>query len=390
MAETRKSSRLMDVEKYIPNFRYPKDTAEVEFVRATREDGAAINDLYNRAFDQKRTFEEYLWKYWESPAGPPFGILAREKESGKYLSTSTGVTKQVWVQGREVPGILTCETSSDPDARGGGRLFKGVMQGFGVSVNDERGIVWSFGGQSSDEAIKIGKRWFGFQIVVELVTWECVLSLEPALRSRLGGLGGLAAGVMNPLYRARWKSCGSDLSFAEISRFDDAFDQLWQEHRDRYGVVFWRDAATLNWRYVDNPFWKHRIVSAKRDGKLVGYLVWREWDVEGSRIATVLDCWHGEDQAVVEGLLDQARRSAAKSGCAFLRFAIKEGGVEQAAFESALAGRPSPYERVDKIICTPMPGSHPYEQSDEAYEVLGAVMDGSNWFYCQGDCDFRD
>ncbi|MGB0953990.1 MAG: hypothetical protein ACPG31_12265 [Planctomycetota bacterium] len=380
----------MDVEKYIPNFRYPKDTAEVEFVRASKEDGAAINDLYNRAFDQKRTFEEYLWKYWQSPAGPPFGILAREKETGKYLSTSTGVTKQVWVQGREVPGILTCETSSDPDARGGGRLFKGVMQGFGVAVNDERGIVWSFGGQSSDEAIKIGKRWFGFQIVVELVTWECVLSLEPALRSRLGGLGGLAAGVMNPLHRARWKKCGAGLSFSEIHRFDAAFDQLWEEHRDRYGVVFWRDAATLNWRYVDNPFWKHRIVRAERDGQLAGYLVWREWDVEGSRIATVLDAWHGEDQEVLEGLLDQARRSAAKTGCAFLRFAIKAGGVEQSAFEGALGGRPSPYERVDKIICTPMPGSNPYEQSEEAYEVLGAVMDGSNWYYCQGDCDFRD
>ena len=390
MAETRKSSRLMDVEKYIPDFRYPKDTAEVEFVRATKEDGVAINDLYNRAFSQSRSFEAYLWKYWENPAGAPFGILAREKESGRYLSTSTGVTKQVWVQGREVPGILMCETSSDPDARGGGRLFKGVMQGFGVAVNDERGIIWSFGGQSSDEAIKIGKRWFGFRIVVELVTWECVLSLKPALRKRLGGLGAPVAATLNPFYRARWKDCSGDLTFAEIDRFDDAFDQLWEEHRDRYAVVFWRNAATLNWRYAENPFWDHRIIRAERDGKLVGYVVWREWDVEGSHIATVLDCWHGEDQSVVEGLIDQAKRSAAKAGCAFLRFAIKEGGVEQRAFAGNLAGRQSPYERVDKIICTPMPGSTPFEQSEDAYEILGAVMDGSNWFYCQGDCDYRD
>ncbi|MGB0686371.1 MAG: hypothetical protein ACPGQD_09405, partial [Planctomycetota bacterium] len=171
----------MDVKEYIPTFRYPKDSDTVEFVRATREDAEAINDLFNRAFDQRRSLAHYLWKYWENPAGPPFGILAREKETGKYLSTSTGVRKQVWVDGREVPGMLMCETSSDPDARGGGRLFKSVMQGFGVAVNDDQGIVWSFGGQSSDEAIKIGERWFGFRVVLELLPWEFRLSLKPSL-----------------------------------------------------------------------------------------------------------------------------------------------------------------------------------------------------------------
>ena len=381
----------MDVRDYIPDFRWPKDTATVEFVRATREDSDAINDLYNRAFRRDRSLVAFHWKYWDNPAGPPFGVLAREKESGKVLSTSTGVRKQVWVEGREVPGILMCETSSDPDARGGGRLFRSVMQGFGVAVNDEQGIVWSFGGQSSDEAIKIGQRWFGFRIVVELVCWEIVMSMRPALRSRVGAAVGDLLGVMvDPLFRARWKTPRTGLEFTEIDRFDREFDTLWERYRDRYPVVFWRDAATLNWRYVDNPCWKHRIVSARRDGGLIGYVVWREWEEEGCRIATILDLWHGEDQSVVEGLLDQARRRASKSRCAFLRFGIKQGGVEQKAFEAFRNGRRSPYERVDRIICTPMPGSRPYHQSEDAYAILAAVMDGGNWFYCQGDCDFRD
>ncbi len=363
----------------------------MEFVRATREDGPAINDLYNRAFHQNRSFEAYLWKYWENPAGPPFGILAREKGSGKYLSTSTGVRKRVWVEGREVPGILMCETSSDPDARGGGRLFKSVMQGFGVAVNDEEGIVWSNGGQSSDEAIKIGKRWFGFQIVLELVCWEFVLSLKPALTHRLGSFfGSLFSRCLDPIYRLRWKRQPSPLEFEEVSEFNHEFDSLWEQYRNLYPVVFWRDSKTLNWRYVQNPFWPHRILTARRDGRLVGYLVWREWELEGVKMATVLDCWHGQQEDIIRGLFDGARRLASASGCAFLRFSLQEGKIEHKVFATFRHGRRSPYERVDRIVCTPMPGSHPYEQSEEAYEILAAVMQGSNWFYCQGDCDLRD
>lgn len=388
---TRKNKAPMDVKEYIPTFRYPKDSDTVEFVRATREDAEAINELFNRAFDQRRSLAHYLWKYWENPAGPPFGILAREKETGKYLSTSTGVRKQVWVDGREVPGMLMCETSSDPDARGGGRLFKSVMQGFGVAVNDDQGIVWSFGGQSSDEAIKIGERWFGFRVVLELLPWEFRLSLKPSLTRRFGGAAGALSALADPLMRGRWARPRGSWSFEELERFGPEFDALWERHRDRHRVVFWRDAATLNWRYVDIPGLSHRILAARgADGTLEGYAVWREWEDGGTRIATVLDLWCGGDEALIAALLDQARRRAAAAGCMFLRFAVPAGSVEEKAFQRFPEARISPHERVDRVICTPMPGSTPHEQGEDAYRVLEAVVDGSNWFYTQGDCDFLD
>jgi hypothetical protein len=46
---------------------------------------------------------------------------------------------------------------------------------------------------------------------------------------------------------------------------------------------------------------------------------------------------------------------------------------------------------VDKIIWTPSPGLTPLEQPPQVYEDLCALMDGgADWFYTQGDCDFRD
>jgi len=391
---TRKNKAAMDVKEYIPTFRYPKDSDTVEFVRATREDAEAINDLFNRAFGQQRSLAHYLWKYWDNPGGEPFGILARDKESGKYLSTSTGVRKQVWVDQRQVEGILMCETSSDPDARGGGRLFKSVMQGFGVAVNDDQGILWSFGGQSSDEAIKIGKRWFGFRVALELLPWEFRLSMLAFFQRKLGPFRALArpmAALLDPLMRGRWRKVKTSLSFEEIPHFNEEFDELWERYRDRYRVAYWRDAATLNWRYVDIPGFEHRILTGRDGtGKLQGYLVWREWVDRGNRLATVLDLWSGGEVAVIEGLLDQARRRASRTGCVFLRFAVPAGSDEEQAFQRFPETRISPYERVDKVICTPMPGSHPQEQGEEAYRILATVVDGANWFYTQGDCDFLD
>lgn len=392
--ETRNSNFPMDVKQYIPPARPPRDTNQVEYVHATREDGPAVNDLYNKVFGMDRSLDHYEWKYWRNPAGPPTGMLAREKGTGRCLATGIGQRRRAWVQGRLSYGSLLCESASDPDERAGGRLWREVMFGYGINTNDEHGIVWSYGGQSTDAAIKVGERWFGYRVIMELVTWEIRLGTRSSLRRHLGRfdplLGPLAAPILDRLYRMRWKRRDFGLETAEVQRFGADYDELWDRFKDLYQACFYRDAETLNWRYIENPLWKHRVVEARRDGKLMGYLVWREYDDNGSLIARVLDFWHGDDQEVMQTLLDAARRKALAEGCVFLRFALKEGGPEQAAFESFKSGRKSPYESVDRIICTPMPGSTPMDQPIEAYEQLAGVLFGEHWFYTQGDCDFRD
>jgi hypothetical protein len=52
-----------------------------------------------------------------------------------------------------------------------------------------------------------------------------------------------------------------------------AFDALAREAGPAYRAVARRDAAFLNWRYLDNPICGHEILTALRDGQLVGYAV---------------------------------------------------------------------------------------------------------------------
>jgi hypothetical protein len=383
-----------EVTTLYPKVRAPKPTPGVEFAGPRIEDGPAINALFNKVFHCDRSLSHYEWKYWRNPAGPPVGTLAREIPTGRCLATGIGQRRRASVDGRDSCGALLCEVASDPESRGGGRLWREVMMGFSTIVNDQDGLHWAFGGQSTDEAIKVGKRWFGYRVILKLVPWELRLGTRSSLRRRLGKswswLMPAVAPILDAILWRLWRKRDFGLSATEVEKFSSEYDELWERYRHLYPVCFFRDSETLNWRYVANPLWKHRIVEARREGQLVGYLVWREADQGGERIATVLDFWHGDNQQVMQTLLDVARRKACLSHCVFLRFALQEGGAEHKAFQSFRSSRKSPYEEVDKIICTPIPGSNPMEQKPEVYELLRTVLFGKNWFYTQGDCDYRD
>lgn len=386
-ANTKNQSRPTDLQEYIPVFHWPKDTSRFTFERAKREDAVVLNDLYNRAFSQTRPLTHFMWKYWSNPAGAPYGVIARDRASGQALAAAFGQRRRVWIRGREVPANLMCETSSDPTARAGGLAYKGVMQAIGIGLNDEAGILWSYGGQSSDEAITVGSRWLGFRVALTLQPWECRLSLRPALRARFGRLGAALASPLDALTRLRWRS-PAGWRCEERREFGPEFDVLWEKHRDDHALCFFRDSATLNWRWRDCPVPGQRALLAFRGAEPAGWILWREWQPGADRIATVLDLWPGGDGPTTQALLDAARRRAAAAGCAFLRFAVQADSAEERALRVA-GWRPSPYERPDRIIVTPMPGSRD-DETEADYDVLRVVVKGSNWYYVQGDCDFLD
>ncbi len=381
----------MDLEEYIPVFHWPKDTSRFSFVRAERTDSAYLNDLYNRVFQQQRPLTHFEWKYWANPAGPPYGVIAKDRADGRALAAAFGQRRRAWIRGRAVPANLMCEISSDPSARGGGVAFKGVMHAIGIGLNDEAGVLWSYGGQSSDEAIAVGSRWLGFREAFTLTIWEMRLSLEPALRARLGGAGAAVARLADPIFRATWRDASQNYDCVELQDFGPEFDALWERYRDRYALAFFRDAATLKWRWKDNPVPGHRILLARKaaSGEPVGWIIWREWKSASHQIATVLDLWAGGEEAVIAALVDAARRRAAAAGCRFLRYGVKDGSPEMRALQKLGHGRASPHDRPDRVIVTPMPGSL-HDETEEEFAVLRVVVHGENWYYAQGDSDFYD
>jgi len=72
--------------------------------------------------------------------------------------------------------------------------------------------------------------------------------------------------------RLHRKNLGIDVAF-HSRKFDEEFTRLDEEIGNQLGLRSRRGARELNWRYVEDPLNSYRTVTARRDGKLIGYAV---------------------------------------------------------------------------------------------------------------------
>ena len=87
----------------------------------------------------------------------------------------------------------------------------------------------------------------------------------------------LALGAMRSvaLKRAAGTLRRSGATIETIEAFDPAMDEQILPLLASHGVTRFRDAEFLNWRYVRHPHLAYRILTAQRDGRLAGYVIWR-------------------------------------------------------------------------------------------------------------------
>ncbi len=69
------------------------------------------------------------------------------------------------------------------------------------------------------------------------------------------------------------KNLSENKNLRFIERFDDAFDNLWQESKDQWTCAVRRDAKMLDWQYARQPGKKFDILGYYDKDKLLGYVV---------------------------------------------------------------------------------------------------------------------
>lgn len=96
--------------------------------------------------------------------------------------------------------------------------------------------------------------------------------------------------------------------------FDARFDALWEQVRGAYPAICRRDAAVLNWRYLEHPEGEHpdsghRVLTLTERDRLRGYCVLRTFDRGERRRGKLLDLLTApDDQEARAALLSAALR----------------------------------------------------------------------------------
>jgi hypothetical protein len=74
-----------------------------------------------------------------------------------------------------------------------------------------------------------------------------------------------------------------------IRRFDSSFNTLWERLSPQFDLAVRRDAAYLNWRYIEPPHVRYSVVALKREGEVHGYAVYRHRHEPLGRVTMLVD-----------------------------------------------------------------------------------------------------
>ena len=258
--------------------------ADIDRYRA--DDRRAVDALYRRVFGNDAAEASRLrweWQYRRNPNNPgqePEIWIAREGPAivGQYATMPVKLS----LGAREVQGSWGMDVMVAPERQ---------RQGLGEVLfrTWDRNVGASLGLGLSESSYRLFQklRWPDVGPVPCLV--------KPLTRRALRrpnwpvGVNRLVSAVTLPVVKivARNRPLAAEVRM--IQRFDDSFTTLWEELAPKFDLAIRRDAAYLNWKYVNAPHVRYSIAAMRRDDRNVGYAVYRHFVEPRGRVTLLVD-----------------------------------------------------------------------------------------------------
>lgn len=242
----------------------------------------------------------YRWMYFDNPAGKAFGCYAKH---GDRIVSSFAVAPKLMVMGGRTCRIgKTMDMFTDPDYQGTGLIKKCAERVFAEArANGVDG--WYVTPSVNSYPIFKGK--WGYQEPFELIFRARLLDPRAVLAAVSPGVAArLGPGMMNRL--SRWPRRQLELPrgwvVRELNRFGAETDALWDAVGSGHQLAVVRDAAYLNWRYVDNPD-HYTIWALQYLGAVRGIVVGKQTTRRGLPVGDIVDLVCAKDDAQTLRLL---------------------------------------------------------------------------------------
>jgi hypothetical protein len=255
------------------------------------------------------------WLYRENPYGEGRVWLATVPESNVVIGAAGAFARRMYVDGGEAIGWVLGDFFVDDQYRS-----------LGPALALQRACL---------EAVTAGTVPFCYDFPsASMMAVYRRLRIEPfgemtRLAKALRVNRKLRKWVSTPLLNAAISACGNLLlrlqdglaqtnyNF-EISTYTqdcgNEFSDLAKRIGSHYGVCIQRSAEYLNWRYRRHPFCRYEMLTAHRDGGLLGYGVFCQSEEE----ATLADLFGIDEPIVMKGLMDGITRLLRARGVATL------------------------------------------------------------------------
>jgi hypothetical protein len=156
-----------------------------------------------------------------------------------------------------------------------------------------------------------------------------------------------------------------------IQRFDERFTELWQDLAPKFDLAVRRDAAYLNWKYVNAPHVRYSIAALRRDDRNVGYAVYRHLHEPRGRVTLLVDFLADpDDEAGFSTLLHWVDREARQADSDKIRAFALHAGFRRLFRRAGYFQVKSTMEFVAKVNGIEVEPAF-YEQTDRWHVTLG-------------------
>lgn len=344
------------------------------------QDRAEQAGLFNACFKKGTVPEELVWRYDACPHGRAVSFVSRPP-GGEGISGYACNPRRVLAFGDEGSARVVGQTGdvmTHPDWR-----KRGIFSSLDRACMEETGRQgWAavFGlpnRRSAHIFLELGWDQIGL-----IRPWSFVLrggAEARRLRFTDGRLASLALPVSQLRCRrgeARLRRAAAGFSAEVLTRFPEEVEALSRAVERDFAFMVRRDAAYLNWRFIDNPADLHRVLAIRDSaGSLAGYVVVQR-PRSGETLGYLVDVL-APDPA--------ARAAAILAGLEDLRAA---GAVM--AQSTAIDGSWWMERLIEAGFLAPKPENHLIViryAHDAEHPLVAGAREASSWYLTDGDRD---
>lgn len=339
-----------------------------EIDRYRSDDRRQVEALYRRVFGPDAAEANRLrweWQYRRNPHAPADGPLiwiAREGNTviGQYATMPVRLS----VNGRDIDASWGMDVMVVPE-----RQRQGLGDQLFRTWDRNTGAALGLGLSDSSHALFQKMNW------PEVGPVPCLV--KPLSRRALRKpswpvpVNRLVSYLTLPWVRLVSRARPLQGEVQPIRQFDAGFTRLWERVAPKFQFAVRRDAAYLNWKYVQSPHVRYSMAALQRDGEPSGYAVYRHVQEPRGRVTLLVDFLTDPDDTT--GLLTLLRwvdREARANDSDKIRtFALHEG-ARRLLRKSGYYSVKSTMDFVAKINAVSVPSTF-YESTDHWHVTLG-------------------
>lgn len=288
-------------------------------------DEREINDVFNEIFNEKRSLEEWFWKFKKNPLGDVNMVTVAESQ-GKIIGQYAILPCILKYKDKVLRSGFAVDNFVHPDFRGGMKGIQRMMLDYQVGVFNEAGAPFGLGFPNR-EAYIVGKRIFKYKDIGKMPVLFRRLHWRLAFKKRFPRLPNFLITLIQYisslgfkiLIYTKYKSNLKGVKIRKVDSFDERFNLFWEKIKEQYNIIVVRDQKYLNWRY-SKPGFNYQIFVAESGNDVVGYAVTgikkNAEETVGNIVDIVVDNTYGVDSALIKrALLDLSSRKVDYALC---------------------------------------------------------------------------